>query len=251
MSKIINFARQQVGEPYVFGSAGYNSWDCSGLTKTAVKQIGLIYFHGASTQWHRGCGVVDSAAKGHPEWVGYFSDWGTIDTLPMNRVCQLFNRDRKKEKVVMAHTGLYDGKGNVIQAGGQYRGVSDKPLNKSRWSHWGMLKPELMERDESMDLRKGQDGAEVKELQGNLIKLKYEPGPVDGKFGAKTEAAVRAFQKDNSLPTDGIWDNECQERMNERLGIIHEPIDNTALLNEIESISARLIVIARALREVP
>jgi cell wall-associated NlpC family hydrolase len=31
MSKIINFARLQVGKPYVFGTSGPDSFDCSAL----------------------------------------------------------------------------------------------------------------------------------------------------------------------------------------------------------------------------
>ena len=36
MSKIIDFARLQVGKPYVFGKSGPDSFDCSGLTKRAA-----------------------------------------------------------------------------------------------------------------------------------------------------------------------------------------------------------------------
>lgn len=32
MSKIINFARHQVGNPYVFGRSGPDSFDCSGTS---------------------------------------------------------------------------------------------------------------------------------------------------------------------------------------------------------------------------
>ena len=45
MSKIIDFARQQVGEPYVFGASGMDKWDCSGLTKRAASQIGLDLYY--------------------------------------------------------------------------------------------------------------------------------------------------------------------------------------------------------------
>ena len=51
MSKMINFARLQVGLPYVFGSSGPTSYDCSGLTKRAAAQIGLDLYHGATTVW--------------------------------------------------------------------------------------------------------------------------------------------------------------------------------------------------------
>lgn len=41
MSKILDFCLAQVGKPYVFGRSGPSSFDCSGLTKRAVAQIGL------------------------------------------------------------------------------------------------------------------------------------------------------------------------------------------------------------------
>lgn len=39
MSKMINFARAQVGKPYIFGRSGPDSFDCSGLTKRALSII--------------------------------------------------------------------------------------------------------------------------------------------------------------------------------------------------------------------
>lgn len=53
-------------------------------------------------------------------------------------------------------------------------------------------------------LRNGSKGESVKTLQTKLTNLGYSLGSVDGSFGPKTEAAVRAFQKDNDLERDGI-----------------------------------------------
>ena len=52
-------------------------------------------------------------------------------------------------------------------------------------------------------LRPGDSGAEVRQLQENLIQLGYLSGKPDGKYGAKTQEAVRAFQKANKLKVDG------------------------------------------------
>jgi hypothetical protein len=43
-----------------------------------------------------------------------------------------------------------------------------------------------------------------KERQQWLVDVGYDPGPVDGKYGPKTEKAVRAFQKDHGLAVDGL-----------------------------------------------
>ena len=52
-------------------------------------------------------------------------------------------------------------------------------------------------------LRSGDSGTEVKQLQENLIQMGYMSGKPDGKYGAKTVEAVKAFQKTNNLTADG------------------------------------------------
>jgi uncharacterized protein (TIGR02594 family) len=44
----------------------------------------------------------------------------------------------------------------------------------------------------------------VSDLQRRLQELAYRPGPADAIFGPRTEAAVRAFQRDSGLVVDGI-----------------------------------------------
>ena len=41
-------------------------------------------------------------------------------------------------------------------------------------------------------------------LQLTLAELGFEPGPPDGIFGRRTEAALRAYQKSADLTADGI-----------------------------------------------
>ena len=53
-------------------------------------------------------------------------------------------------------------------------------------------------------LRKGSRGSDVAEVQARLSELGYLPGPIDGIFGTKTEAAVIHFQRDRGLTPDGI-----------------------------------------------
>jgi len=53
-------------------------------------------------------------------------------------------------------------------------------------------------------LKKGASGADVLELQRTLARDGFDPGPLDGKFGEKTERAVRAFQRANGLSVDGV-----------------------------------------------
>jgi hypothetical protein len=50
----------------------------------------------------------------------------------------------------------------------------------------------------------GAQGAAVTKLQTQLEAAGFDVGSVDGKFGAKTEAAVEAFQKKLGLTADGM-----------------------------------------------
>ena len=52
--------------------------------------------------------------------------------------------------------------------------------------------------------KQGSTGATVKTIQTKLKNWGYYTGSVDGVFGAKTKAAVVAFQKKNGLTADGI-----------------------------------------------
>ncbi len=53
-------------------------------------------------------------------------------------------------------------------------------------------------------LRYGDSGEDVAYMQRRLIELGYLSGTADGKFGAGTLAAVKAFQKANGLVVDGV-----------------------------------------------
>lgn len=52
--------------------------------------------------------------------------------------------------------------------------------------------------------KKGMEGVQVKGLQTMLKEYGYYTATVDGKFGDKTELAVKAFQKAEGLDVDGI-----------------------------------------------
>lgn len=54
-------------------------------------------------------------------------------------------------------------------------------------------------------MRNGSRGQTVEMIQQRLIDLGYSPGPVDGWFGRRTEAAVRDFQAKHPVPpVDGV-----------------------------------------------
>ncbi len=65
---------------------------------------------------------------------------------------------------------------DVIDLGDPIWATKDKPANKSA----------------------------VARVQAGLSKLGYDPGPIDGVKGAKTTAAIKAYQRDYGLAEDGL-----------------------------------------------
>lgn len=53
-------------------------------------------------------------------------------------------------------------------------------------------------------LKLGDQGPDVAKLQTILRQKGFDPGNPDGKFGPRTDAALRAFQKANGLTVDGV-----------------------------------------------
>jgi cell wall-associated NlpC family hydrolase len=52
VARVIAFAKAQLGERYIFGAAGPNAWDCSGLTMKAYAHVGIsIGWHSVSNQF--------------------------------------------------------------------------------------------------------------------------------------------------------------------------------------------------------
>jgi cell wall-associated NlpC family hydrolase len=53
VAAVIAYARAQLGKPYVFATAGPNTFDCSGLTKMAWAQAGVAMDHFSGSQYQR------------------------------------------------------------------------------------------------------------------------------------------------------------------------------------------------------
>jgi hypothetical protein len=90
--RIVEFARQQIGEPYVWGAEGPDSWDCSGLVYGAMKAAGLDVTRTTAANLGRQGSPVELAAA-MPGDVVYYDRPGATD-----------------------HVGLYIGNGQMINA---------------------------------------------------------------------------------------------------------------------------------------
>lgn len=126
-----------------------------------------------------------------------------------------------KDKKSISHTGLvykvdsekvYTVEGNTSGASGVISnggGVCKKSYALTYDRLAGFGRPQYSEADTGLTvkmkmLRIGDTGEQVKTLQKMLNRTDYTSGKVDGIFGTKTLAAVRAFQEAYNLTVDGI-----------------------------------------------
>ncbi len=101
----IAFARAQLGEPYVFGGAGPDGWDCSGLTMMAYAAAGIaIGGHGATAHYNRAStrGLLVPWAQVQPGDLIFYSTGGSTSASKY-------------------HVTIYIGNGQMIEA--PYPGV--------------------------------------------------------------------------------------------------------------------------------
>lgn len=243
--KVIEAAKSRLGNPYVFGMwgrkctpsvrrqyAGYNPNHKSAIFKACPVLSGkkpscdgckwqdaLAFDCRGFTYWCLLTGYGKKLQGGGctSQW-GYRSNWlqqGVIQNMP-DVVCCVFQYNRGKYQ----HTGLHIGGGVIIHcayndAGVQYGHITDKG-----WTHYAIptglySAAEIVAAGKAAEtaaanLCLGSTGADVTKLQQALNALGYDCGDADGIFGAATEAAVRAFQRDHDLAVDGIADKDTQ-----------------------------------------
>ena len=94
--------------------------------------------------------------------------------------------------------------------------------------------------DDIVLLKNGSRGGAVKQLQANLNKLGFNCGTADGIFGAKTEAAVKAFQKAYGLAVDGIAGPATLGKIEELLKKQNQQPDVKALQDRIKQLESEL-----------
>lgn len=109
------------------------------------------------------------------------------------------------------HSGSYsfDGWYTAVSGGTKITTAHVFTGNTTVYAHWtytggSYYAPTAAVVPDMPMLYRGCTGDAVKTLQDKLNALGYNSGNVDGIFGAKTYAAVTAFQKANSLGVDGI-----------------------------------------------
>jgi cell wall-associated NlpC family hydrolase len=87
-SQVVSIAMRYLGDPYVWGTAGPSTFDCSGLVMYVFGQVGISLPHYAASQWNYG--VYVSKDQLQPGDLVFFAN--------------------------LDHVGIYIGGGNYIQA---------------------------------------------------------------------------------------------------------------------------------------
>ena len=73
----LRYALTKVGDPYVWGAAGPNAFDCSGLVMWSYAQIGISLPHYTGAQWNSGVHVSRSQLQ-PGDLVFFFADLGHV-----------------------------------------------------------------------------------------------------------------------------------------------------------------------------
>ena len=137
------------------------------------------------------------------------------------------------------HIGVYVGNGYTVEMKGFNYDCKRNRVKDGQWTKWGRLPASMISyTDEPVpeptpepvgdrDLRNGDEGADVRQLQLDLISLGYDCGiwGADGEFGDCTEQALEAFQRDHGLDDTGVYDAATRAAMEKALDD-DQPADN-------------------------
>ncbi|MFG3495528.1 C40 family peptidase [Streptomyces sp. NPDC047928] len=104
---IVAFARAQIGDAYVMGGTGPNSWDCSGLVQAAYRQAGIDLPRVSGSQSSMGTSV-------------------SLDSLQPGDILYWGSRSGSY------HVAIYVGGGNYVGAQNPSTGVVERSLDWDR-----------------------------------------------------------------------------------------------------------------------
>ena len=212
-----DIANKQVVADCVGGCKGY-AWTGGGIG--VLESIGNDQKY---TSKYGSNGCPDKSASGMFEYCKKKGmDWGAISTLPEIVGLALFTD---------GHVGYYIGGGYAVEWRGFNYGCVKTKVKDRTWKNWAKL-PFIDYGDDtgvqpaptaatttytlgSRSLKKGSTGSDVKTLQEllNQLAIVTPALEVDGDFGSKTEAAVKAFQKKAGIKQDGIYGDETHKAL--------------------------------------
>jgi cell wall-associated NlpC family hydrolase len=114
----VSVAEAQIGKPYVWGAAGPNSFDCSGLVMFAYAHVGVSIDHFTGDQWNEGAHLNrDQLRPGDLVFFAY-------DT---------------SNPATIHHVGMYIGNGEMVEA--PHTGASVQISSYARPDYIGAVRP--------------------------------------------------------------------------------------------------------------
>lgn len=229
---LVEWAKSMLGQPYWYGTCCYPATESllksksaqypshypssrtsrykSDIAKKAIVAdcVGLIKGY----YWTREDGKLAYGLDGRPDkgangMYAAAKVKGPMSTMPEVPGLLLYKS---------GHVGVYIGGGYAVEAQGFSSGVVKTKVAGRGWSAWyvcpyieyvegDMPEPELLKR--TLRYAPGvpfMHGEDVRNVQTILAACGFDPGAIDGKYGPKTEAAVRSFQAKSKLEVDGV-----------------------------------------------
>ncbi len=207
-----DIAKKKVAADCIGGAKGY-AW--SGGGKGVLEAIGTDKTFSSK---YSANGCPDQGANSMFAYAkSKGMDWGSISTLP-NIVGLALHKD--------GHVGYTVGDGYAVEWRGFSYGCVKTRIAGRGWTHWYKLPFIDYDGENSVTLpagnptdipvnnalgnrllKRGMKGSDVKVMQELLLQLGYALPKygADSDFGAETEKAVKAFQKDAGLEEDGKY----------------------------------------------
>ena len=210
-------------------------WDCNGLAEGIYELYTgnciNAYARSNYANWCsvKGKGLIPAAMRK----AGVAVFWSDGSAGSIHHVAYLYKPVKASEP---------QGDWYIIEARGVMYGVVKTKLSARKPNYWGIMdkyfdygtgvvaSPEPVSPTYKLGsriLKNGMSGADVKEMQENLIELGYDCGKwgADGDFGDATELAVRRFQTQEDLPPDGEFGPLSLAAMDKALARLDTPVE--------------------------
>jgi putative peptidoglycan binding protein len=212
---LLTIAAPHVGDEYILGALApknnsnwHGPWDCAEFVSWCVFQAGAILY---------GCNSDNANPASADAYTGYWAR----DADSLGRKISVEEAARTPGAAMLriprasanGHIVLCDGTGGTIEAMSHSLGVRKSTLNNRRWD-MGILIPGITYEANGGGIPINtptifrltspfMKGEKVRKIQVALAGKGVDPGPIDGIFGPKTEAAVLGFQLAKGLVPDG------------------------------------------------